>query len=217
MIRPSSLQEKHAIDISSLAIGGLVAVAYCTAPTIAAEPSIRIYEHLPVLRPDFPVPPASKSRLAYLQRSQNANAVIYEVRKTPDGKIDPKNPVRIRWRRYASDGAWRPLSRIERWVFGVKTRAIGTNHGQFKITFKLLPSRVGMLHLDQGGKPVVHLKIGNRRGRLIYIYIKLKRRLFLPAVEHVDIVGQALGSGKFLVERIYPAGGGRRPAIDPDR
>src|SRR4051812_9869016 len=68
----------------------------------------------------YPVPPVNENSLFYIQRTKNTNAIVYEVNKTADGKIDQKDPVKVFWIRYATDSTTEELNTIQRtYAYGV--------------------------------------------------------------------------------------------------
>ena len=48
----------------------------------------------------FPVLPDNISRLFYVQRSPNANTIVYELNTGKNGQLDLENPVHVYWIRY---------------------------------------------------------------------------------------------------------------------
>ena len=55
-------------------------------------------------RPDYPVPPTSDKHLFYLQRSTNANTVVYDANFSGSGRLDHFRPVTVYWLRYHTTG-----------------------------------------------------------------------------------------------------------------
>lgn len=52
--------------------------------------------------------------LFVIERSLNANVVLYEAGLRPDGTLDPERPVHVTWRLDAEDGRREGLNLIER-------------------------------------------------------------------------------------------------------
>src|SRR4051812_27030190 len=72
------------------------------------------------LRPEFKTPD-EPGQLFYVQRSPNANTVVYVVHRDDKGKIDAANPVEAFWRKFNIDGSKQSLNMIERMMaYGVR-------------------------------------------------------------------------------------------------
>src|SRR4051812_12142816 len=68
----------------------------------------------------YPVPPSNDNSLFYIQRSKNTNAIVYEMNRNTEGKMNMEDPVRIYWIRYTTDSTTEDLSLIQRkYAYGV--------------------------------------------------------------------------------------------------
>ena len=69
------------------------------SPAAAREFQSQVSEldHIPAMRGDFPVP-RDPNMLFYVERSVNANTVVYAAHLDPSGRIDPASPVDVYWR-----------------------------------------------------------------------------------------------------------------------
>src|SRR5689334_9174796 len=65
------------------------------------------------LRPEFKVPD-EPNQLFYVQRSPNANTVVYAAKLDAKGNFDSRAPVEAFWRKFNIDGSKRSLNFIER-------------------------------------------------------------------------------------------------------
>ena len=71
------------------------------------------------LRPEFKVPD-EPNQLFYVQRSPNANTVVYAAKLDGQGNFDTRNPVEAFWRKFNIDGSKQPLNFMERMMaYGV--------------------------------------------------------------------------------------------------
>ena len=52
----------------------------------------------------YPTPPASSERLFYVQRTPNANTIVYDLNLNSDGKLNAEQPVKVYWLKYAEKG-----------------------------------------------------------------------------------------------------------------
>lgn len=173
---------------------------------IARTVSIHISNSLPKIRPEFQTP-NDPNQLMYLQRSMNANTIVYTVKYREDGTIDPRNPVAVYWRRFNSGGAAKALKYFERQLaFGVTVRK-ASEAGSYTLEFKALPGR--KLTLRQNGPNQVELigKIGPHMVRPIYLYVDLDQSGPISKVIAVHLFGRDIESGKYIAEQISVSGG----------
>ena len=159
--------------------------------------------------------PAAATRCAdelfRIERSLNANVIVYEVVRRPDGDVDPDRPVRASWIMLARRGEREDLNLLERVLaYGFEVRP--AEHGRsWWLTLKAekgRPLRVA----DVDGCPAALGAIGGREGALRRIYVKADDQRLIPRVEYVDVFGVELRTGAPLHERIVPA-----PEQEPDR
>jgi hypothetical protein len=141
-----------------------------------------------------------EGRLFEIERSKNANIVVYDVRLNPRGTIDTRNPIDGYWIRLAEDGRRDELSGLEkRLAYGWEAKP----HGEDKIllTLKALPSRKIIVERGKGGYEA-HLPINGVPSRLTTAYVKSKEGGILPKVEYVDLIGRRLDNGEPIRERL---------------
>ena len=75
------------------------------------------------LRPEFKVPD-EPNQLFYVQRSPNANTVIYAAKLDAQGNFDSRAPVEAFWRKFNIDGSKQPLNFMERMMaYGVRVQS----------------------------------------------------------------------------------------------
>ena len=154
---------------------------------------------------DYPLPPPSDKRLFFLQRSSNANTVVYDARLGVDGGLDPERPVEVYWLRYNTSGERRALSFLERhFAYGVTSRPDPTWKGVYLARVAALEGRRFRVALDQTGRPRAELDIAERPARLQLVYVALDGKGAFAEVRHVDLHGEDLGSGAPVHERIVP-------------
>jgi uncharacterized protein DUF4833 len=153
------------------------------------------------LRPEFKVPD-EPNQLFYVQRSPNANTVVYAARLDGAGNPDANTPVEAFWRKFNIDGSKQPLNFMERLMaYGVKMDA--RKAGQ-PVTFRIaaLPERTLTLGLDAQKKPQALIQIAGRNVKLAYVYLHVVEGGLLPKVPALDIFGTELASGKAVHEHL---------------
>jgi hypothetical protein len=195
-----------------LVAAGLVALSL-TAPVQGASLeslSTSRSATLPVDRPEFPIP-TEPNQLFYLQRSTNANTVVYTARFDGNGNLDARDPVGVYWRRYNTTGARKALSLIEQlFAFGVNVSASDTP-GQFILTPKPLRNRRLLLRQTGPGKAEVLTQIGGRTARLVYLYFTVDENRLIPMVTGLSAHGIDLATGHAISETFAVTGGALRP------
>jgi len=153
------------------------------------------------LRPEFKVPD-EPGQLFYVQRSPNANSVVYAARLDAKGNFDSRNPVDAFWRKFNIDGSKKNLNFIERMMaYGVRVTA--ARQGQ-PVTFTIaaLPERRLTLGWDAQHHPQATMTMGSRTVKLAYVYLQVEEGGLMPDVPSLDIVGTDTASGKAIREHL---------------
>lgn len=151
--------------------------------------------------PVYPVPEGNPNQLFYLQRTPNANTVVYEL-NMKDGVLDVKEPVHVFWIRYGEQGQRAELSGIQRkFAYGIKTKMLGTD--AYEIRFLAYEKAVYSLRKDNAGEFHVYTNIGSRPAILSSIYLKINGgTLWSPNIEYAELKGKDAESGVALMERV---------------
>lgn len=152
---------------------------------------------------DFPVP-AEPNQIFYVQRSLNSNTIVYTARIGDDGKLDPKRPVDVFWRRYNDEGERKELSSLERsMAFGVKSDPVEDEPGSFMIRVVSYPRRAALLKIVDG-VPRLEMKVAGVPAKLDHAYLDVDDSGSVPSVNRVDLYGVSLADGKPLKESFKP-------------
>jgi hypothetical protein len=163
----------------------------CSTITLASPPD------------DYPVPPETDSRLFYLQRSTNANTVVYDASLLPNGNLNPKRPVEAYWLRYASHGERKALNFIQRkFAYGLNFEKIKEN--TYKIFLKAYSGREIKVSIDSQGRPIAVIRINKQLAKLKRVYIDVSGSGLWTTVNYIDLLGNSLKDGKLLRERFNP-------------
>ena len=153
------------------------------------------------LRPEFKVPD-EPNQLFYVQRSPNANTVIYAAKLDAQGNFDSRGPVEAFWRKFNIDGSKQPLNFMERMMaYGVKVNA---RKAEEPITFTIasLPQRKLTLGWDAQHHPQATMTMGSRVVKLAYVYLQVVEGGLMPSVPELDIFGTDLANGKAVHEHL---------------
>ena len=152
--------------------------------------------------------------LFVVERSVNANVVVYEAARAPGGVVDPKRPVRGHWRMWAEGGQREELNAIERRLaYGVEVHDAGSA-GAVEIALKALPDkRIEVRTAEEC--PTAWMPIGGRPSILRRVFVQLARGgLFLPRVAYVELHGEDAETRAPVDERI-DVSGRAQPASPP--
>ena len=153
--------------------------------------------------PELPVPPDSPQRLFYIQRSNNAHTVIYDANWQPGSHtMDPKDPVKAYWIRYADKGQIQELTYTQRVLaFGVDTQPIPGGYDMRLAAFKKRAIRV----LTKNDHPIATTNIAGKEARLRKIFVQLAGPdCLIPKVAYVELFGSDLQTGRATYERFVP-------------
>jgi Domain of unknown function (DUF4833) len=181
----------------------LLGLCLLALPTEARQLTSQVTEMdaVPRLRPEYPMPD-EPDMLFYIQRSTNANTVVYAAKRDANGAIDSDTPVEGFWRWFNVDGAKKPLNFIERMMaYGVKNSHVAPGR---PITFQItsLPERTLTLDMDKDHHPEALIQIGTHTARLVYVYLNVVEGGLMPKVPSLDIFAVDKSSGKALREHI---------------
>jgi len=146
---------------------------------------------------------ACRDHLFTIERSKNANLVVYDARRTESGELDPKEPVVVYWLMNAEKGQREELNRIERQrAYGFEVAA-GPEPGTFLLSLKSgkkHPFTVAM----RDGCPVILDKIDGHPAILERIYVKAKGEGIHPKVESIQFFGRDASDGSPRTETTVP-------------
>lgn len=150
----------------------------------------------------FPVP-REPNQVFYVQRSMNANTIVYAAR-VKDGGFDPAQPVEVFWRRYEEEGQRQDLSSLERrFAFGVKAEPARGQPGSYVVRVVSYPDRPALLRMVNG-VPQLELKVAGEPSVLDHAYLHLDESGRVPRVTQVDLYGTSLRTGKPVSESFTP-------------
>ena len=138
-----------------------------------------------------------------IQRSKNANIVQYDAQLTPDGKLDPKEPVIAYWVMLAEDGRKQKLMWIEReMAYGFKAKYDAD--GDFVIMDMVADIRRTVKVRERGGVFRAETVIGGQPAFVEKIYVKSSEGGILPTVDYVELSGRDVETGNGCYEKVIP-------------
>jgi hypothetical protein len=156
----------------------------------------------------FPVPPVDSKLLFYVQRTSNANTIMYELNLKPDGSLDEENPVHPYWIRYTEQGQKAELNFIQRkYAYGVKTRPVTNTNGNptWEVLFVSYKKKPLYLTKSADKKYHIYTTINNKMQILNSVWVQIEGGTFwVPNVVYVELKGTDPATGKAVVERFNP-------------
>jgi hypothetical protein len=151
----------------------------------------------------FPVPAENINRLFYMQRTSNANTLIYEL-NAPNGQLNEDNPMHVYWLRYAEKGQKEELNYIQRkFAYGLITKRL--NNDQYDVRFVSYKKFPLLLMKANDGKYHIFATIDQKQMMLNRIFVKIEGGSFwLPNVVYVELKGTDQSTGREIVQRFKP-------------
>ena len=156
-----------------------------------------------ICQPSYPIPD-DKGLVFYLQRTGNANTVVYSVNQRPNGSIDPGDPINVFWRYLSGSGRKADLRFLERRVaFGVRVKPLAGQPGKYVASLNAAPGIQVRVEPTKDGEVRAVMPIAGEEARLVCIYVEWRERLgFIPDVLYIDFHGFTLDGGRQVVERM---------------
>ncbi|WP_298741771.1 DUF4833 domain-containing protein [uncultured Chitinophaga sp.] len=155
-------------------------------------------------RPNFPVPSGIPNMLFYLQRTPNANTIIYDLNVDKDGKLNADDPVNVYWIRYTEGGTKKGLNFIQRkFAYGIKVKKLAEDKYEIKsVAYDKHPM---YLMKSDKGKYQIFTKINDTMAALSSIWIQIEGGTFwVPNVVYIEMKGIDPATGAETLERFKP-------------
>ena len=146
------------------------------------------------------------AHLFVIERSKNANIVVYDANRGPVGNFAAE-PVVAYWLLNGDNGKREELNVVEReraYGFDISP---GDIPGTYAMAFKADRNRrltIRMLN----NCPVATVPIGGKNGILRRMFVQSKEAFLLPKVEYVEYFGEDVVSGGPLYEKALARGDG---------
>src|SRR5579859_6440965 len=123
-----------------------------------------------------------------IEKSSNANRVQYEAHLTPDGHIDPRQPVVAYWIMAAENGRRQELNLLERakaYGFTIRPDKIPDSYRLWVVSH-----REKEIHVFREGATVkAEAVIGGRVALVEKIYIQMRKTLLLTLPDFGEMFG----------------------------
>ena len=147
--------------------------------------------------------PTGKNLLFFLQRTPDANTVIYELNYKEDGTLNPEAPVKGSWIRYEEQAKTKELTSIEKkFAYGLKCKALGNDQYEIRlVAYKKMP----MYLLKSGSDNKYHIYIKDEGKNLLLkrVFVKVNGGSFwFPKVTYIDLITANSETGIEILKRI---------------
>lgn len=137
-------------------------------------------------------------------RSKDANEIFYEVKTTPSGTLDLKEPVKIYWKKYTDNSAIEPLTKIQQhFAYGLKFLEVTAEKAVFQ--FVSYSKRTLLLRKDNTGKYAVFTEVEGKIVELERVFIQIDGGTFwFPKISRVEVHAKKAEANELVVEVIRP-------------
>lgn len=153
----------------------------------------------------FPIPPTSANRLFYIQRSSNANTVIYDANILANKSLNPDQPVHTYWLRYAEKGQKEELNLIQRTLaYGLYTNKIKDEVNSFEGYFLAYRKRKFVVKLNAKNQAIALFPINGKLQILERVFVSVDESGFTPSVNYIELFGKDEMTNKDVYERFKP-------------
>jgi hypothetical protein len=141
--------------------------------------------------------------LLVIERSKNANIVVYDVNRGAAGDLTASRPIVAYWLLNGEKGKRKELSAFE-WqlAYGFDVMP-GDSPGTFAMAFKADPKR-RMTIRTLNGCPVLSGPIDGHDGILRRIFVQSTETFILPKVEYIEFFGKDIATNTPLEEKSVP-------------
>jgi hypothetical protein len=138
-----------------------------------------------------------------IDRSKDANIVMYNLNLNDSGHLNSNKPITIYWIKNSKKGNIEPLTWIQKkYAYGLKYTAITEDFATFKfVSYDKLTFTLKKVE----EKFNVYTKFDDRLVKLNRIYVQIDGGTFwIPNVTEVKIIATEVKTGKETIKTIYP-------------
>jgi hypothetical protein len=138
-----------------------------------------------------------------IKHSKSPNVVIYQANKSGKQLFDHQKPVDVFWLMNTKGKKIETLTTLE-WKLAFGFKLIPMEKGKkYTLNLHAIKNKHISISLDESGKAEAFLLINGVFSRLTGVYIDFEYSFYLPKVQYVELTGEAVGSNKKCVERVF--------------
>jgi hypothetical protein len=158
-------------------------------------------------RASFPRPSGNKNMLFFIQRTLNANTIIYELNIDANGEVIKEEPIKFYYKNYANHGEIEPVSKIQKQLaYGIAIRLVDPEKKTYSFCLNACKNKQLYLMKSPGDKRYhVFCNINNQLSILDNVFVKMKMNMVgYPNVESIEINGKSTSKNLNLMETFKP-------------
>jgi len=139
-----------------------------------------------------------------INRSRDADYLVYDVQLDPDGNLDKSNPVKIYWKKQGQEIKSEPLTPIQnKFGYGIKIKDLTPEMAEFQLVS--YREQVFRLSRSSDGSFRVYTSSAGCDIEVSSLYIHFEDDSFwFPSVSGIDVSGVDLASGNNVKVNISP-------------
>ncbi|WP_303918736.1 DUF4833 domain-containing protein [Draconibacterium sediminis] len=144
-----------------------------------------------------------KNYLFKIERSRDADVVIYEANLKEDGSLNQENPVRVYWEKLTDNGRIEPLTKVQNSLsYGLKFLEANS----YETEFQLVAFKQSMtLKKNTNGDYKVYVRIDNQEMEVERIFIWFSNKSYwFPKVGRVELYTKTTNTREILAKVITP-------------
>jgi tRNA(Ile2) C34 agmatinyltransferase TiaS len=144
-----------------------------------------------------------KKYLFKIERSRDADVVIYEANLMEDGSLNQKNPIIIYWKKFTTNGKTEPLTKVQNSLsYGLKFLEVTSNETEFQL---MAFEQSMTLRKNAKGDYKVYSRIGNQEMEVERIYVWFSNKSYwFPKVGRVELYTKTANTPEILAKVITP-------------
>lgn len=146
----------------------------------------------------------NNNSLFKIGRSKDANEIFYEVKTTPAGTLDLKEPIRIYWIKHTENNVVKPLTLVQqKFAYGLKFMDATPEKADFQ--FVSYSKRTLQLRKNKNGNFAVFTEVDGAEVELKRVFIQIDGGTFwFPKITQVEVHAKKTEVNELVVEVIRP-------------
>ena len=147
--------------------------------------------------------PDDPNVMFYIHKNTNPNAIVYALLLDENGKMNPKKPIEVFWRRYQEDGRKKKLGWLEKtFAFDFKIKAVPNKNNTYVFSLVAMKDRKLYVTQNKDGSPKVVTKINGKVAILEKIYLMVDDTKTIQEVLSMELFGKDPKTNQLIYEKI---------------
>lgn len=139
---------------------------------------------------EYPKPEGVENMLFYVQRTINANTIVYTLNQDAEGNLNEKEPIKAYWIKYTQGGKEDPLTYVQKnYAYGVKSTLLDKESKSYSFQFvSYHKKQFYLIKSPADNKYHVYGYVNDKLTILNKILVKIDGGTFwVPNVKHVEV------------------------------